>query len=144
MQFRETKTKDGEVLQISYPWASRMYTSQALRDLGEKYGINTNRVRPFIDPDMTHNQNEFLNDIFHICSAKRKLFSFLSDEVEMHTRDRYGIKEGDAIVRYLKREQLLEEGTYIEGGETELDILIPTEKLLKNRKAHLAPSEFTD
>jgi hypothetical protein len=62
----------------------------------------------------------------------------------MHTRDRYGIKEGDAIVKYLKREQLLEEGTYIEGGDTELEILIPTEKLLKNRKAHLAPSPPTD
>ncbi len=144
MQFRETKTKNGEALQISYPWASRMYTSQALRDLGEKYGINTNRVRPFIDPDMTYNQNEFLNDICHIYSVKGKLSSFLSDEVEMYTRERYGIKEGDAIVRHLKREHLLEEGTYIEGGDKELDILIPTEKLLKNRKAHLAPSPPTD
>jgi len=62
----------------------------------------------------------------------------------MYTRGRYGIKEGDAIVRHIKRERLLEEGTYIEGGDTELAILIPTEKLLKNRKVHLAPSEFTD
>ncbi len=144
MQFRETKTKDGEVLDISYSWASRMYTSEALRDLGRKYGIDTERVRPFIDPNMTNNQNEFLNDMCHIYSVKRKLCSFLSGEVEMYTRDRYGIKEGDAIVRHLKLEQLLEEGIYIEGGDTELDILTPTEKLLKNRKAHLAPSEPTD
>ncbi len=144
MQFRETKTKDGEVLRISYPWASRMYTSQALRDLGRKYGINTDRIRPFIDPNMTNNQNEFLNDICHIYSVKRKLCSFLSGEVETYTRGRYGIKEGDAIVRHLKFEQLLKEGTYIEEGDTELDVLIPTEKLLKNRRAHLAPSEPTD
>ena len=144
MQFRETKTKDGEVLQISYPWASRMYTSEALRDLGRKYGVNTDRVRPFTDPDMTDNQNEFLNDICHIYSVKGRLSSFLSSEVEMHARDRYGIKEGDAIVRYIKIEQLLEEGTYIEGGDTELNILIPTEKLLNNRRAHLAPSPPTD
>ncbi len=144
MEFRETKTKDGEVLEISYSWASRMYTSQALRDLGRKYGINTERVRPFTDPNMTYNQNEFLNDICHIYSVKGKLSSFLSGEVEMHARDRYGIKEGDAIVRHLKLEQLLEEGTYIEEGDTELDVLIPTEKLLKNRKAHLAPSPPTD
>jgi hypothetical protein len=144
MQFRETKTKDGEVLQISYSWASRMYTSEALRDLGKKYGINTERVRPFIDPNMTYNQNEFLNDICHIYSVKGTLSSFLSGEVETYTRRRYGIKEGDAIVRHLKLEQLLEEGTYIEGGDTELDVLIPTEKLLKNRKAHLAPSPPTD
>ncbi len=144
MQFRETKTKDGEVLEISYSWASRMYTSQALRDLGKKYGINSERVRPFIDTNMTYNQNEFLNDICHIYSVKGKLSSFLSGEVEMYTRDRYGIKEGDAIVRHLKLEQLLEEGTYIEGGDTELDVLIPTEKLLNNRKAHLAPSPPTD
>ncbi len=144
MQFRETKTEDGEVLDISYSWASRMYTSEALRDLGRKYGIDTERVRPFIDPNMTNNQNEFLNDICHIYSVKGKLSSFLSDEVEIYTRERYGIKEGDAIVRHLKLEKLLEEGTYIEGGDTELDILIPTEKLLKNRKAHLAPSEPTD
>ncbi len=144
MQFRETKTKDGEVLQISYPWASRMYTSKALRDLGRKYGVNTDRVRPFTDPDMTDNQNEFLNDICHIFSVKRKLCSFLSGEVEMYTRSRYGINEGDAIVRHLKSEQLLEEETYIEGGDTELGVLIPTEKLLNNRKAHLAPSPPTD
>lgn len=144
MQFRETKTKDGEVLDISYSWASRMYTSEALRDLGRKYGIDTERVRPFIDPNMTNNQNEFLNDICHIYSVKRKLCSFLSGEVEMYTRRRYGIKEGDAIVRHLKFEQLLKEGTYIEEGDTELDVLIPTEKLLKNRRAHLAPSEPTD
>ncbi len=144
MQFRETKTKDGEVLDISYSWASRMYTSRALRDLGKKYGINTERVRPFIDTNMTYTQNEFLNDICYIYSVKGKLASFLSNEVELYTRDRYGIEEGDAIVRHLKLEQLLEEGTYIEGGDTELDILIPTEKLLKNRKAHLAPSEPTD
>ncbi len=144
MQFRETKTKDGEVLDISYSWASRMYTSEALRDLGRKYGIDTERVRPFIDPNMTNNQNEFLNDICNIYSVKRKLSSFLSGEVEIYTRDRYGIKEGDAIVRHLKSEQLIEEGTYIEEGGTELDVLIPTEKLLKNRRAHLAPSEPTD
>ena len=144
MQFRETKTKDGEALEISYSWASRMYTSQALKDLGAKYGINTERVRPFIDPNMTYNQNEFLNDICHIYSVKGKLSSFLSGEVEIYTRERYGIKEGDAIVRHVKREQLLEEGTYIEEGDTELDVLIPTEKLLKNRRAHLAPSEPTD
>ncbi len=144
MQFRETKTKDGEVLEVSYSWASRMYTSQALRDLGRKYGINTDRIRPFIDPNMTNNQNEFLNDICHIFSVKGKLSSFLSGEVEMHTRDRYGVEEGDAIVRYLKLEQLLEEGTYIEEGGTELGVLIPTEKLLNNRKAHLAPSPPTD
>ncbi len=144
MQFRETKTKDGEVLEVSYSWASRMYTSQALRDLGNKYGINTERVRPFIDPNMTYHQNEFLNDLCHIYSVKGKLSSFLSGEVETYTRGRYGIEEGDAIVRHIKRERLLEEGTYIEGGDTELAILIPTEKLLKNRKVHLAPSEFTD
>ncbi len=144
MQFRETKTKDGEVLGISYSWASRMYTSEALRDLGRKYGMNTERVRSFIDPNMTNNQNEFLNDICHIYSVKRKLCSFLSGEVEMYTRSRYGIKEGDAIVRHLKSEQLIEEGAYIEEGGTELDVLIPTEKLLKNRRAHLAPSEPTD
>ncbi len=144
MQFRETKTKDGEVLQISYPWASRMYTSETLRDLGRKYGVNTDRVRPFTDPDMTHNQNEFLNDICHIYSVKGRLSSFLSDEVEMYTRERYGVKEGDAIVRRLKAEQLLEEGTYIEEGGTELGVLIPTEKLLNNRQAHLAPSPPTD
>jgi len=62
----------------------------------------------------------------------------------MYTRDRYGIKEGDAIVKHLKLEKLLEEGTYIEGGDTELAILVPTEKLLNNRKAHLAPSPPTD
>ncbi len=106
MQFRETKTRDGEVLHISYSWASRMYTSHALRDLGRKYGIDRERIRPFIDPDMTDNQNEFLNDICHIYSVKSKLSSFLSGEVETYTRDRYGIKEGDAIVRHLKREQL--------------------------------------
>ena len=144
MQFRETKTKDGEVLRISYPWASRMYTSIALRDLGRKYGVNTDRVRPFTDPDMTENQNEFLNDICHIYSVKGKLCSFLSGDVEMYTRGRYGIEGGDAIVKHLKLEQLFEEGTYIEGGDTELDVLIPTEKLLKNRKAHLAPSQPTD
>ncbi len=144
MQFKETKTKDGEVIQISYPWASRMYTSEALRDLGRKYGVNTDRVRPFTDPDMTHNQNEFLNDICHIYSVKGRLASFLSDEVEMYLRERYGAKEGDAIVRHIKTEQLLEEGTCIEGGDTELDILIPTEKLLNNRRAHLAPSPPTD
>ena len=144
MQFKETKTKDGEVLDISQSWASRMNTSQALRGLGKKYEINTERVRPFIDPDMTNNQNEFLNDICHIYSVKKKLCSFLSGEVEMYTRGRYGIKEGDAIVRHLKCKQLFEEGTYIEEGGTELDVLIPTEKLLKNRKAHLAPSEPTD
>ena len=144
MQFRETKSKDGEALEISYSWASRMYTSEALRDLGRKYGIHTERVRPFIDPNMTNNQNEFLNDICHIYSVKRKLCSFLSGEVEMYTRGRYGIKEGDAIVRHLKFEQLLEERTYIEEGDTELDVLIPTERLLNNRRAHLAPSEPTD
>jgi hypothetical protein len=144
MQFRETKTKDGDVLDISYSWASRMYTSQALRDLGKKYGINMERIRRFIDPDMTYNQNEFLNDICHIFSVKGKLSSFLSAEVEMYTRERYGIEEGDAIVKHLKLEQLFEEGTYIEGGDTKLDVLIPTEKLLNNRKAHLAPSEPTD
>jgi hypothetical protein len=93
---------------------------------------------------MTYTQNEFLNDICYIYSVKGKLCSFLSSEVELYTRERYGIEEGDVIVGHLKREQLLEEGTYIEGGDTELDILIPTEKLLKNRKAHLAPSEPTD
>jgi hypothetical protein len=72
------------------------------------------------------------------------LCSFLSGEVEIYARDRYGIKEGDTIVRHLKRERLFEEGTYIEEGATELDVLIPTEKLLKNRKVHLAPSEPTD
>jgi len=144
MQFRETKTKDGEVLQISYPWASRMYTSEALRDLGRKYGVNTDRVRPFTDPNMTHNQNEFLNDICHIYSVKGRLSSFLSDEVEMYLRERYGAKEGDAIVRHFKVEELLEEGIYIEEGGTELGVLIPTEKLLNNRKAHLAPSPPTD
>jgi hypothetical protein len=144
MLFKETKTKDGEALDISYSWASRMYTSQSLRDLGKKYGINTERVRPFIDPNMTYNQNEFLNDICHIYSVKRKLSSFLSGEVEMYTRSRYGVEEGDAIVKHLKLEQLLEEGTYIEGGDTELEVLIPTEKLLKNRRAHIAPSEPTD
>jgi hypothetical protein len=144
MRFKETKTKDGEVLDISYSWASRMYSSQALRDLGKKYEIGTERVRPFIDPNMTYNQNEFLNDICHIFSVKRKLSSFLSGEVEAYTRSRYGSKEGDAIVKHLKLEQLLEEGTYIEGGDTELDVLIPTEKLLKNRRAHIAPSEPTD
>ena len=144
MQFRETKTKDGEVLDISYSWASRMYNSEALRELGRKYGVNTERVRPFIDSNMTDNQNEFLNDICHIYSVKRKLCSFLSGEVEIYTRGRYGTKEGDAIVRYLKSEQLLEEGAYIEEGGTELEVLIPTEKLLKNRRAHLAPSEPTD
>jgi hypothetical protein len=144
MQFRQTKTKDGEVLQISYPWASRMYTSEALRDLGRKYGVNTDRVRPFTDSDMTHNQNEFLNDICHIYSVKGRLSSFLSDEVETYLTERYGVKEGDAIVRHLKVEQLLEEGTYIEEGGTELGVLIPTEKLLNNRKAHLAPSPPTD
>ncbi len=144
MQFRETKTKGGEVLQISYPWASRMYTSEALRDLGRKYGVNTDRVRPFTDPDMTENQNEFLNDICHIYSVKGRLASFLSDEVESYLRERYGVKEGDAIVRHLKAEQLLEEGTYIEEGGTELGVLTPTEKLLNNRKAHLAPSPPTD
>jgi hypothetical protein len=144
MQFREAKTKDGEALDISYSWASRMYTSEALRDLGRKYGINAERVRAFIDPDMTYNQNEFLNDVCHIFSIKRKLCSFLSGEVESYTRARYGITEGDAIVRYLKLEQLFEEGTYIEEGDTKLDVLIPTEKLLNNRRAHLAPSEPTD
>jgi hypothetical protein len=144
MQFRETKTKDGEVLQISYPWASRMYTSEALRDLGRKYGVNTDRVRPFTDPDMTDNQNEFLNDICYIYSVKGRMSSFLSDEVEAYTRERYGVKEGDAIVKRLKFDQLLEEGTYIEDGATQLDVLIPTEKLLNNRKAHLAPSPPTD
>jgi len=144
MQFKETKTKDGKVLQISYPWASRMYTSEALRDLGRKYGVNTDRIRPFTDPDMTDSQNEFLNDICHIYSVKRRLSAFLSDEVETYTRKRYGVKEGDAIVRRLKLEQLLEEGTYIEDGATQLDVLIPTEKLLNNRKAHLAPSPPTD
>jgi hypothetical protein len=144
MRFKETKTKDGEVLDISYSWASRMYSSQALRDLGKKYEIGTERVRPFIDPNMTYNQNEFLNDICHIFSVKRKLSSFLSGEVEAYTKSRYGDKEGDAIVKHLKLEQLLEEGTYIEGGDTELDVLIPTEKLLKNRRAHIAPSEPTD
>ncbi len=144
VQFRETKTKNGEVLDISYSWASRMYTSETLRDLGRKYGIDTERVRPFIDPNMTDNQNEFLNDICHIYSVNGKLSSFLSSEVEMHARDRYGIKEGDAIVRHIKIEQLLEEGIYIEGGDTELNILIPTEKLLNNRRAHLAPSPPTD
>jgi hypothetical protein len=144
MQFREAKTKDGEALDISYSWASRMYTSEALRDLGRKYGINAERVRPFIDPGMTNNQNEFLNDVCHIFSVKRKLCSFLSGEVESYTRARYGINEGDAIVRYLKLEQLFEEGTYIEEGDTELNVLIPTEKLLNNRRAHLAPSEPTD
>jgi hypothetical protein len=144
MQFREAKTKDGEALDISYSWASRMYTSEALRDLGRKYGINAERVRPFMDPDMTKNQNEFLNDVCHIFSVKRKLCSFLSGEVESYTRARYGINEGDAIVRYLKLEQLFEEGTYIEEGDTELNVLIPTEKLLNNRRAHLAPSEPTD
>ena len=121
-----------------------MYTSQALRDLGKKYGIDTERIRPFIDPNMTYNQNEFLNDICHIFSVKRKLSSFLSGEVEAYTRSRYGAEEGDAIVKHLKLEQLLEEGTFIEGGDTELDVLIPTEKLLKNRRAHIAPSEPTD
>jgi hypothetical protein len=144
MQFRETKTKDGEVLGISYSWASRMYTSEALRNLGRKYGINAERIRPFIDSNMNDNQNEFLNDICHIFSVKRKLCSFLSGEVETYTRARYGNKEGDAIVKHLKAEQLLEEGTYIEGGDTELDVLIPTERLLNNRRAHLAPSEPTD
>jgi hypothetical protein len=144
MRFKETKTKDGEVLDISYSWASRMYSSQALRDLGKKYEIGTERVRPFIDPNMTYNQNEFLNDICHIFSVKRKLSSFLSGEVEAYTKSRYGDKEGDAIVKHLKLKQLLEEGTYIEGGDTELDVLIPTEKLLKNRRAHIAPSEPTD
>jgi hypothetical protein len=144
MQFREAKTKDGEALDISYSWASRMYTSEALRDLGRKYGINAERVRPFMDPDMTNNQNEFLNDVCHIFSVKRKLCSFLSGEVESYTRARYGINEGDAIVRYLKLEQLFEEGTYVEEGDTELNVLIPTEKLLNNRRAHLAPSEPTD
>jgi len=144
MRFRETKTKDGEALGISYSWASRMYTSQSLRDLGKRYEIGTERVRPFIDPNMTYNQNEFLNDICHIFSVKRKLSSFLSGEVEAYTKSRYGDKEGDAIVKHLKLKQLLEEGTYIEGGDTELDVLIPTEKLLKNRRAHIAPSEPTD
>ena len=144
MRFKETKTKDGEVLDISYSWASRMYSSQALRDLGKKYEIGTERVRPFIDPNMTYNQNEFLNDICHIFSVKRKLSSFLSGEVEAYTKSRYGAKEGDAIVKHLKLERLFEEGTYIEGGDTELDVLIPTEKLLKNRRAHIAPSEPTD
>ena len=144
MRFKETKTKDGEVLDISYSWASRMYSSQALRDLGKKYEIGTERVRPFIDPNMTYNQNEFLNDICHIFSVKRKLSSFLSGEVEAYTKSRYGDKEGDAIVKHLKLERLFEEGTYIEGGDTELDVLIPTEKLLKNRRAHIAPSEPTD
>ncbi len=144
MQFRETKTKDGEVLEVSHSWASRMYTSEVLRDLGRKYGINMERIRPFIDPNMTNNQNEFLNDICHIYSVKRKLSQFLSGEVEMYTSDRYGIKEGDAIVSHLKHEQLPEEGTYIEGVDTELDVLIPTEKLLRNRRAHIAPSEPTD
>ena len=144
MRFREAKTKDGEVLDISYSWASRMYTSQALRDLGKKYGIDIERIRPFIDPNMTYNQNEFLNDICHIFSVKRKLSSLLSSDVEAYTRSRYGDKEGDSIVDHLKREELLEEGTFIEGGDTELDVLIPTEKLLKNRRAHIAPSEPTD
>ena len=144
MRFKETKTKDGEVLDISYSWASRMYSSQALRDLGKKYEIGTERVRPFIDPNMSYNQNEFLNDVCHIFSVKRKLSSFLSGEVEAYTKSRYGDKEGDAIVKHLKLEQLLEEGTYTEGGDTELDVLIPTEKLLKNRRAHIAPSEPTD
>jgi hypothetical protein len=144
MQFREAKTKDGEVLGVSYSWASRMYTSEALRDLGRKYGINSERVRPFIDHDMTDNQNEFLNDICHIFSVKRKLCSFLSGEVEMYARGRYGNNEGDAIVRHLISEQLFEQGIYIEEGDTELNVLIPTEKLLNNRRAHLAPSEPTD
>jgi len=121
-----------------------MYTSQALRDLGRKYGIYSERIRPFIDPDMTQNQNEFLNDICHIYSVKRKLCSFLTRDVEMYTRNRYGTREGDAIVRHLKSEHLLEEGTYIEGEDTELAVLIPTENLLTNRRAHLAPSEPTD
>ena len=144
MQFRETKTKDGEVLGISYSWASRMYTSEALRDLGRKYGIDSERIRPFIDTNMTDNENEFLNDICHIFSVKRRLCSFLSDEVEAYTRARYGTHEGDAIVKHLKAERLLEEGAYIEGGDTELEVLIPTEKLLNNRRAHLAPSDPTD
>jgi hypothetical protein len=144
MRFRETKTKDGEVLDISYSWASRMYTSQALRNLGKKYGIDTERIRSFIDPDMTYKQNEFLNDICHIYSVKRKLAAFLSRDVEMYTRERYGVQEGDAIIRHLKLEQFLKEGTCIEGGDTELDILIPTEKLLNNRRVHIAPSEPTD
>jgi hypothetical protein len=144
MQFRETKTKDGEVLQISYPWASRMYTSEALRDLGRKYGVNTDRVRPFTDPDMTDNQNEFLNDICHIFSVKGRLSSFLSDEIETYTRERYGVEGGDAIVKHLKVEQFLEERTYIEEGGTELVVLTPTEKLLNNRRVHLAPSPPTD
>ena len=144
MQFRETKTKDGEVLDISYSWASRMYTSRALRDLGRKYGINTDRVRPYTDRDMTDNQNEFLNDICHIYSVKGKLSALLTDEVEAYTRKRYGVSEGDAIVRHLKDEKLLEEGTYIEEGGAELAVLIPTEKLLNNRKVHLAPSPPTD
>ena len=144
MQFRETRTKDGEVLDISYSWASRMYTSRALRALGKKYGINTERVRPFIDPNMTYNQNEFLNDMCHIFSVKRKLSAFLSGDVEMYTRARYGDEEGDAVVKYLKLQQFLEEGIYIEGGDTELDVLVPTEKLLTNRRAHIAPSEPTD
>jgi hypothetical protein len=144
MEFRETRTKDGEVLHISYPWASRMYTSRALRDLGRKYGVDTGRVRPFTDPHMTENQNEFLNDICHIYSVKRNLSAFLTDEIESYTRKRYGVEEGDAIVRHLKAERLLEEGTYIEEGGTELGVLIPTEKLLNNRRAHLAPSPPTD
>jgi hypothetical protein len=144
MEFRETKTKDGEVLSISYSWASRMYTSEDLRNLGRKYGINTERVRPYIDPNMTNDQNEFLNDICHIYSVKRKLCSFLSGEVAVYTRRRYGVKEGDAIVSHLKSEQLLEEETYIEKGGAELVVLLPTERLLKNRRAHLAPSEPTD
>jgi hypothetical protein len=93
---------------------------------------------------MTDNQNEFLNDICHIYSVKGRLSSFLSDEVETYTRGRYGVKEGDAVVRHLKDEQLLEERTYIEEGGTELVVLIPTEKLLNNRRAHLAPSPPTD
>ena len=144
MQFRQTKTKDGEVLQISYPWASRMYTSEALRDLGRKYGVNTDRVRPFTDPDMTDNQNEFLNDICHIYSVKGRLSAILSDEIEIYTQERYGVEGGDAIVRRIKDEQLLEERTYIEEGGTELVVLIPTEKLLNNRRVHLAPSPPTD
>jgi hypothetical protein len=72
------------------------------------------------------------------------LSSFLSDEIETYTRERYGVKEGDAIVRHLKDEQLLEERTYIEEGGAELVVLTPTEKLLNNRRAHLAPSPPTD
>jgi hypothetical protein len=93
---------------------------------------------------MTDNQNEFLNDICHIYSVKRKLCSFLSGEVETYTRSRYGTKEGNAIVKHLKSERFLEEGIYIEQGNKELEVLIPTEKLLVNRRAHLAPSEPTD